>query len=174
MDGSEANDWIVKFCQELEAAKRELNVLDQRVTGYYIQVALVEVLGLPDTTKLLYRDDLSAEDIITHLQGFEFDKFFPEELERVTLNFSIIPEGVPTYLFEQTIRSKGEVWVIHKNDADPFPSNPHAHNYDKGLVLHLGTGNLYRYKKVVGKLRKKNLIILRNLIKTSELPTLEL
>lgn len=36
--------------------------------------------------------------------------------------------------------------VAHKYDRDTFPSNPHAHNYDRKLKMHLGTGDLYAGK----------------------------
>ena len=44
------------------------------------------------------------------------------------------------------VKVKGECWIIHKNDRDPFPSNPHAHNYDSFAAygLDLGTGRLYQ------------------------------
>jgi hypothetical protein len=62
------------------------------------------------------------------------------------------------------IKLKGEVWEVHKHDKDEFPSNPHAHNYEYGLKLHLGTGVLYKKKNMVGSIRKKDLLKLRNLI----------
>jgi len=59
------------------------------------------------------------------------------------LTESLLPEEFPRLLTEQTIRVKGEVWRIHKADPDLFPSNPHAHNCESGVVLHLGTGEMF-------------------------------
>jgi hypothetical protein len=55
------------------------------------------------------------------------------------------------FLAEADYRVKGEVWRVHKNDADPYPSNPHAHciagpERFKGCTLHLGTGQLFRQR----------------------------
>ncbi|WP_156355709.1 hypothetical protein [Achromobacter sp. 2789STDY5608615] len=46
-------------------------------------------------------------------------------------------------------RVGGEVWQVHKNDADPYPSRPHAHCISgparlRGCTLHLGTAELFR------------------------------
>lgn len=46
-------------------------------------------------------------------------------------------------------RVSGEVWRVHKGDADPFPSRPHAHciagaKRFVGCKLHLGTAQLYK------------------------------
>ncbi|PKA44032.1 hypothetical protein CWR43_06920 [Rhizobium sullae] len=47
-------------------------------------------------------------------------------------------------LIMKDYRIRGEVWQVHKGDADPLPSRPHAHCVDgrgpyKGGKLHLGT-----------------------------------
>jgi hypothetical protein len=54
-----------------------------------------------------------------------------------------IPDGTMRRLDEVTIKRDGCIWRIHRNDADPFPSNPHAHNVESGLKLDLSTGALY-------------------------------
>src|SRR5207237_6227170 len=41
--------------------------------------------------------------------------------------------GIPILLTEAQVKLQGEIWIVHKNDADPFPSNPHAHNYRERL-----------------------------------------
>ena len=93
-------------------------------------------------------------------------------LETVVLDSSILPEGIERLITEETIKHKGEQWVIHANDADPFPSDPHAHNYESGLKLHLGTGGLYKKKALVDSVRCKDLKLLRDKIKTRPLPEL--
>src|SRR5260370_13521319 len=47
----------------------------------------------------------------------------------VVLEKSIVPVGVPMSLTEAEVKLDGEKWTVHKYDADPFPSNPHAHCY---------------------------------------------
>lgn len=49
---------------------------------------------------------------------------------------------------EEDYRVGGEVWRVHKNDPDPFPSRPHAHcvggsSRFVGCKLHLGTRQLF-------------------------------
>lgn len=51
-------------------------------------------------------------------------------------------------LVQKDYRVAGEVWQVHKADADPFPSHPHAHCVGGrqkfiGLKLHLGTRQLW-------------------------------
>jgi hypothetical protein len=55
----------------------------------------------------------------------------------------VLPNGYA--ILEEDYRIKGEVWRVHKGDADPYPSKPHAHCVGGakrfvGLTLHLGTG----------------------------------
>lgn len=57
-----------------------------------------------------------------------------------------------------TIKCLGRVWSIHYNDADPFPSNFHAHDEENGDKLDLYTGNKYnKSRQLIGKVRIKNL-----------------
>lgn len=79
-------------------------------------------------------------------------------------------------LEKATVKMDGHIWRIHKNDADPFPSKPHAHLVGSTLKLHLGNGELYEKGKLCDKLRKKTLLELRDVIKEKTkiiLPPLE-
>lgn len=98
---------------------------------------------------------------------------------KIEIDFTIIPETlIDDSIIKGIIKFKGEVWEIHKNDQDEFPSNPHAHNYEYGLKLHLGTGELFKKRKLMGSVRKKDLLTIRTLItdkvKTIELPTIKI
>ncbi|MBU2714340.1 hypothetical protein [Zooshikella harenae] len=166
------SDWINQYIKDSEEAIQKLSTDSLSVTSDDIQNALVEVLDLNSSTGLLYME-LPAEKIICLLSSFDFSKYHPEFICEVTLEESIVPSDIPVLLTEQTIRAGGEIWMIHKNDADPFPSSPHAHNYPKNLVAHLGNGELYRKREILGKLKKKDLVLLRGLIKNVNLPTLE-
>jgi hypothetical protein len=55
----------------------------------------------------------------------------------IEFEISPIPTGTKRRLDEVTIKRDGCIWRIHKNDPDPFPSNPHAHNIESDLKLDL-------------------------------------
>ena len=60
------------------------------------------------------------------------------------------------FIMEEDFNVAGEVWRVHKYDADPLPSNPHAHCVGGasryiGRKLHLGTRELYDGPKPLGR-----------------------
>lgn len=55
------------------------------------------------------------------------------------------------YILEEDFKVSGDIWRVHLNDADPYPSRPHAHCIAGcqrfiGTKLHLGTGQLFDRK----------------------------
>ena len=75
---------------------------------------------------------------------------------------SPIPPTTMRRLDEVTIRNDGCVWRIYKNDADPFPSKPHAHNLELGLKLDLSNGMLFFGSNPTGKrLKEKDFDFIR-------------
>lgn len=73
------------------------------------------------------------------------------------------------------IKDNGLIWIIHKNDKDPFPSVPHAHCLDQNIKLDLGSGEYYRNRIFKGRLKKKDFLDLRvkaSLVYHGELPPL--
>lgn len=81
-----------------------------------------------------------------------------ESLGEIELDESPIPETCIRRMDEATIKRDGYVWRIYKNDADPFPSNPHARNIESGLTLDLRNGDLYFQRRPANKRRQKALI----------------
>lgn len=83
-----------------------------------------------------------------------------------------IYDSVTNNLEKARIRDKGLIWTIHKNDKDPFPSNPHAHEYNLNYKMDLNAGIIYKKGKQVGKLGKKDFDRLKTKIteKGIELP----
>lgn len=74
------------------------------------------------------------------------------------------------------IKNNGLKWIIHKNDSDPFPSIPHAHNIDQNIKLDLSNGNCYRRRKYLKKISKKELLEIREKAKkvyTGNLPVIK-
>jgi hypothetical protein len=154
-------------------------VVIQRLADELAVVVTAEELTLSLTTitgkslEELAELDLTYELIKSLYQKTEEYKSHPKVLAIVKLPKSVIPDDVPRALFEQQVKHKGEVWVIHKNDADPHPSSPHAHNYDANLKLHLGNGDLYAHTTRVGNIGKKALCVIRQKIIGIDLPAFE-
>lgn len=152
-----------------EAAVELTKTHGQVRTPEDVRQALVAILAVDDEIALLDRD-LSTDDMVRVLHGFSFEK--PEVLAEVEFEKSIIPENVPIALREAVAKHRNEIWVVHKYDADPFPSNPHAHNELNGLKLHLGTGELFSRRRRLGKIRRKDLLAIRSKLAGIMLPAL--
>jgi hypothetical protein len=167
---------INEFIKEVEEAKgllekeiiHELEFLD-------IQLALAEKLGYKqeDSTQIVSHK-LAAIEIFEMLKDYDFN--FPIESEIVKLEETILPEDVIGRIDEQTVKSKGEIWVIHRYDKDTLPSNPHAHNKGTGHKLDLSNGDLYDAKNTYlkTKISKKDLLLLRGNVKGITLPKLSI
>jgi len=127
-----------------------------------VQLGLMEVLK-NDSMRDLMRRKISKNEVARLLHGFEFKKFHPELLATITFDPPLIPIDPNTrcYFEKAKVKFKGEQWVIHKNDLDPFPSNPHAHNYEKRWKLDLSNGDIYIKTDHVGKISKKDFEKLR-------------
>ncbi len=73
----------------------------------------------------------------------ENSSVFSNVSRTIEFDESPIPDNTYRSLGEVRVRRNGCVWAIHKSDADPFPSNPHAHNMESGLKLDLSNGRLW-------------------------------
>jgi hypothetical protein len=124
-----------------------------------VELALVDVLHLNQIADILDRE-IDTQSITSLLAAYDFARLRPERLCEVEFVDSIIPDGVSILLTEVKVKLKGEIWMVHKNDADPFPSNPHAHNYQRGLKMHLGNGDLYGYRAKVASTRLRKPVLL--------------
>jgi len=133
------------------------------------------LLALSESTKSELPEfaclEWSNEKILESIKNTKIVLSLPKIEEEIILFESIIPSDVIRDLNEETIKFKGEKWIVHKNDADPFPSNPHAHNYEAGLKLHLGNGELYSGTKLVGKISDKDFEKIKKLFKNTNLPS---
>ena len=164
--------------EELTKATTQLEEqLQMKLKNIEVQWALSNALGIEsgsdDALEQLVARCPDATEIVRLVQGFNFAKFHPEKVDEVELEMDILPPDVSHLLFEQQIKRNGKIWTIHRNDADPFPSNPHAHNYDKNLKLDLSNGTLYRHKKPQGRVKHKDLLFLRSQVRSDiELPPL--
>jgi hypothetical protein len=116
----------------------------------------------------------TAESLALALQSCKAIVALPSVIAVAVFESSIVPEGTEEGTYDELVKHKGELWYIHRHDADPQPSNPHAHNYEKGLKLHLGNGDLYHGTKLVGRLPQKTFLQLREKVKHVELPVLSI
>ena len=101
--------------------------------------------------------DISYEQAKELLLNFNFETLN----QRVITTEEIIPIE---FLFQFKARFKVDnlIWIIHRYDADPFPSNPHAHELTQNIKLDLSNGKCYRVRKFLYTITKKELIIIRN------------
>jgi hypothetical protein len=79
-----------------------------------------------------------------------------QDFIEITIGVSEWQNNEGLFILEEDYRVGGEVWQVHKGDADPYPSKPHAHcvagaNRFIGCKLHLGTAELYRGSKALGR-----------------------
>ena len=171
MDDIEKN--LISYIREMNTAKAILSQLKgSEVDSMDIQLALCEKLNIESLQPVdLLDKNLSSEQMVDLLKDYSFSK--PEKIDEVLLDESILPPGTHKLLTEQTVKVKGEVWVVHKNDADPFPSTPHAHNYESGISLHLGTGEMFKKRTSKGFLDCKKLNLLREKLRDHILPNLD-
>lgn len=155
-------------------------ILDDFVA--YFKVSRIEIfdalfLLLADKENLewgggLWDVNISFDEALKLLSNFDFNTFYNE----LVIEENIIPKE---FVFETKVRikAKGQIWIIHKNDADPKPSNPHAHNLEQNIKLDLGNGNCFRKREWLFKIGKKELLSIREKARQvykGELPIIEI
>ncbi len=150
-----------------EVLSKRLNI---EIESIDFQIALGASLGYePGDGARILSHNLTADQMLDLMK----DCSFPEVIGQIEFRESILPEGVARRIDEEEIKHGGEIWVIHKYDLDPFPSNPHAHNKATGYKMHLGNGELYTKNKPLGKkVSKKDLVAIRQKVKNIPLPDL--
>jgi hypothetical protein len=134
-------------------------------------------IGLVDELNLEWQGDLwdlemNFDEALQSIKNFDFS----------ILNQNIVIDKVvfPSELllnYKVRIKSKGLIWIIHNNDKDPFPSNPHAHQLENNIKLDLSNGKCYKLRKHIYTLKKKDLVLIRKKAKTvfkGKLPELKL
>lgn len=164
------NNWIVfsQRTRELFAKNQE-----RKIDSLEFLEAFVKYCGKETGIDLLYNVLPTPEEAYEKLKECHFESGKSDLVEEICLEEDILPEGILRLITEETVRSKGQIWRIHANDQDPFPSIPHAHNLESGLKLHLGTGDLYRKKQLVGRVTCKHLKLIRDALKEATPPKLE-
>lgn len=154
-----------------KASVRATVILRKRITPEQALVILASESGY-EIDQLIAKE-WSEEEIVAALRDCKSVKELPDIEAIIRFDESIIPDGTEQALLEQEIKHKGEIWFVHRHDADPHPSNPHAHNYESNLKLHLGNGDLYRGRRKAGSISKKKLLAIREKVKNLDLPHLD-
>jgi hypothetical protein len=142
-----------------DLSKRFSLVHNKQITRENIFWALFIVLGDAEGLEFatdLWDLDLDSDRCYEALSKFDLleVKFESEE--------GIVPKRF-LLQYKVRVKFKGQTWIIHSYDADPFPSNPHAHCLDQNIKLDLSTGSLYRKRRFIGKIKTKDLRQIREL-----------
>jgi hypothetical protein len=171
----EISDWVNAWIAFSTEARQRLATNHGREIGSEeFTEAVRELWGAKNVAMMLYHDLPTVDEIVEQLKNYPFEPPLGEPLQTITLTESILPEDWLELVLEQVIKHNGEQWAIHRYDADPFPSDPHAHNHEARVKLHLGTGELFKKHDRVGKIKCKDLQSLRAKVSESiNLPPFE-
>lgn len=104
---------------------------------------------------------LTTDDIVVLVKAY----FLKYGLPVADFNTDTSTGEITQVLEKATIKIDGHIYKIYKNDLDPLPSQPHAHDLIEHVKIHLGTGEKYRNSWPIGKkLHRKDLKELRAMI----------
>ncbi|MCX6235238.1 MAG: hypothetical protein NT175_11070 [Bacteroidetes bacterium] len=121
--------------------------------------AIAETKGYSQNLQVFWYTLDNGLNIYEKLKDYPFNKKIGDI--KLVGEDCIFPDNLPKNIYEAEIKAKGQVWEIHQDDKDKFPSNPHAHDYETGLKLDLSNGNLFRKRKWVDSINKKKLMVIR-------------
>ncbi|MBW8889599.1 MAG: hypothetical protein JF616_17725 [Fibrobacteres bacterium] len=132
---------------------------ERRLHVEYVQVltAAMKAFDEPNPEKLCGLG-LTAEDVLSKLADYPFDA--PVILGSVEAPDVQIPGGMGR-IRAALGRAAGEEWKILSHPADPFPSDPYAHNEADDVDLDLSNGALYHDRQYVHTLFRKDLAAFR-------------
>ena len=157
--------WIQEWTRLIDGVHSALEEqIGRLIDRDELKTMAVTKLGAESAVMLMGHELPTVEELADLVRADAQTGRLSAPLQEIQLDESLISPGVFARLDEATIKSGGEIWRIHKYDADPFPSNPHAHNLETGLKLHLGTGELFEKTTSKGRLRCKSLRKLRSLV----------
>jgi len=130
------------------------------ITVEQVGLALAEQNDFAQNLQVFWHVLDHGLNVYDELKYFSFGKEVLGEIELYG-DDCIYPKGIPANLYEKQVKVKGQKWELHKHDDDPFPSDPHAHNYETGLKLDLSNGKLYKKKEEKDSIKKKILLMVR-------------
>lgn len=100
--------------------------------------------------------DMDFDSLLRQLHTFDFGLLREDIFTDAELTDDIV-----LYQRRVQIKSHGIVWKIHLYDADPFPSQSHAHQIDENIKLDLSNGRCYRVRQYLKTIPRKELIEIR-------------
>lgn len=100
--------------------------------------------------------DLVYDPTLAMLREFDFEALS----QQIEIPNDVIPDEFVSHK-KVRVKVNGSIWIIHKNDADPFPSNPHAHNAEFNQKLDLSNGNCYKKRQFLFKIPEKPFLRIR-------------
>jgi hypothetical protein len=134
--------------------KSQVNITEKEIVQALI-MRLGDKFGLEHPAQV-WDLPIDLQDAQNALDDFNFH----------SLNATIITdgselEGIALFETKALIKAAGQIWIIHRYDADPFPSNPHAHNLEQNIKLSLSDGRCFQNRLLLKTLRKKDLLAIR-------------
>jgi hypothetical protein len=147
-----------RFNRLLAAVEEHLRT-ERRLHVEYVQVlsAVMEAYGERNPENLCGRG-LTEAEVIGRLRQHPFDA--PVILGAIEAPDLDIPGGIGR-IYAALNRGAGREWEILSHPADPFPSDPYAHNEAEDVSLDLATGALYHDRQYVHRLFRKDLAAFR-------------
>lgn len=148
MNFEEFMDYTIFKCKSVKNKYPNLNIKESDL----ITILMASFLDKFEAKLALefYDNLISEEEIDFVVDNYDFNQIRNE----ITFDF-IIPEEIEELETKVKVKNKGKIFIIHKNDADPFPSNPHAHWLDSNLKIDLSNGKCYHIRKHIKTLSKK-------------------
>lgn len=101
---------------------------------------------------------LPLEELIRLLEDYPFEA--PVILGEIDDPAIEVPGSIRR-IYAALTKVAGTEWEILRNDKNPFPSNPCAHNEVEDITMDLSAGGLFHDGAFVSRLRKKDLVNFR-------------
>jgi hypothetical protein len=135
---------------------------DRKLHVEYVEIlsALMKALNEPNP-EIICKMGLATEALIAALKDQAFDA---PRILGVIEDDTLEPPGALRAAYAALGGKGGGEWEILSNDADPFPSNPYAHNEAADLAMSLSDGGLYHDRAPVHRVRRPALIRFREKI----------
>jgi hypothetical protein len=149
----DGRDILIQLAEKISAERSETITLND--VGH----ALFMLLG--DRQQWEWIFDVT-DNGVSDQEAYEVLKSFDFSQVKTTVETQVdLLEGMMLYQTKVKIKAGGTLWYIHRYDADPFPSSPHAHNIEHNIKLDLSNGNCFRNRRWIKTISRKDLLSIR-------------